>query len=68
MKPPSRLTQVAQMQKFFRHTAQSAINDRFKEINEMLKPKPKYLPRWAWKWVIKQIVDLNIYKKKGGLL
>lgn len=65
-KAPTSLASQRKLQKFFRDSANQAINERFKTIEEMLKPKPRYLPKFVWKWLVKKVVDFNIYKNFGG--
>ncbi len=50
--------------KMARKLMRNATQDKFKDIADIIKPRPKYMPLWLWVWMSNLVIDFNIWENK----
>jgi len=49
--------------KIMRQEIKLAIEKRLLETNKMIRPKPKWIPKFIWGWILKRILVLKIFEE-----
>lgn len=48
-----------QVRKFKRFIAQNINMEKHEKIKDILKPRPKFMPHWLWRFLQNLILDLK---------
>jgi len=48
--------------KYAKRIANEKFSDHIKMVRDIVKPKPKWLPRKVWEWLLKWLIDFRIYE------
>ena len=49
-----------QLRRLERRTKQEVMAKMRKDLMYLLKPKPKWLPKWLWIKILRRLLNLNI--------
>lgn len=47
-----------------RKIMRNAMQDKFKDIAEIIKPCPRYVPFSVWVWLTNLVLDLKVWENK----
>ena len=61
------VTSNKKVAKMARKLMRNKISEKFRDIADIIKPRPKYVPVKVWMWLINLVIDLNIWENKSNL-
>lgn len=50
--------------KMARKLMRNATQEKFKDLRDIIKPCPRFVPLWLWVWTTNLVIDLNIWENK----